>query len=329
MEEHPNVVLSGGWMQAFGDANGIYRSALENDILKVNLLFNAIVFHPTFIIRKESLSVHKIAYNSDLRYAQDYNLEYQLAQIGDVANIPEIVTYYRVHSGQVSSEKWHAQKQCADYTRKLILRELDIFLSDKEMEYWSNFCLLDYREIALEEKESIEQIVKLIIEKNRNKRVYPQELLQHVLEQRMTEYFSSCEKAFINKNMNGMTDKYFALFNMMTQWVKIKQQGKSLETYFEQNGFHKVAIYGKGEVGEVLLRELQGSKIDVRYGIDQRASSVFSKLKILSPKEELAQVDVIVVTAIAYYDEIRRQLKEKVKCPIISLENILNEKIFR
>ena len=110
---------------------------------------------------------------------------------------------------------------------------------------------------------------------------------------------------------------------------KNKTAGKSLETYFEQNGFHKVAIYGMGEVGEVLLRELQGSKIDVRYGIDQRASSVFSKLKILSPKEELAQVDVIVVTAIAYYDEIRRQLKEKVKCPIISLENILNEKIFR
>lgn len=24
MEEHPSVVLSGGWMQAFGDANGIY-----------------------------------------------------------------------------------------------------------------------------------------------------------------------------------------------------------------------------------------------------------------------------------------------------------------
>lgn len=54
-----------------------------------------------------------------------------------------------------------------------------------------------------------------------------------------------------------------------------------------------------------MLRELEDGKIDVKYRIDQRTSSVFSELKILSPKEKLGLVDVIVVTAITYYDEIR------------------------
>ena len=42
----------------------------------------------------------------------------------------------------------------------------------------------------------------------------------------------------------NMSDKHLALFLMMNQWVKVKQEGKSLVTYLEKNDYKKIAIYG-------------------------------------------------------------------------------------
>jgi len=44
------------------------------------------------------------------------------------------------------------------------------------------------------------------------------------------------------------SDKYLALFLMMNQWVKVKQEGKSLAGFFKENNYNKIAIYGMGYV---------------------------------------------------------------------------------
>jgi hypothetical protein len=46
---------------------------------------------------------------------------------------------------------------------------------------------------------------------------------------------------------------------------------------------------------------------------------------VYSPEDSLKEVDAIVVTAIASFDEIKGNLSSKVDCPIISLEKILFE----
>ena len=48
-------------------------------------------------------------------------------------------------------------------------------------------------------------------------------------------------------------------------------------------------------------------------------------MDILTPEDELEPVDVIVVTAIYYFDEIEDMLFEKVDYPVVSLEDILYE----
>ena len=37
-----------------------------------------------------------------------------------------------------------------------------------------------------------------------------------------------------------MSDKHLALFLMMNQWVKVKQEGKQLSHFFKNNGYKKV-----------------------------------------------------------------------------------------
>lgn len=126
-------------------------------------------------------------------------------------------------------------------------------------------------------------------------------------------------------NMEELSDKHLSLFLMMNQWVKVKQEGKTLSSYFEEKGYYSIAIYGMSYAGETLAEELKQSSIKVSYGIDKRSENIYADFKILSPDNVLEEVDAIVVTSIKYFDEIEEQLSGKVECPILSLEDILYE----
>lgn len=138
--------------------------------------------------------------------------------------------------------------------------------------------------------------------------------------------------AVVGKNMvekvekaSKMSDKHLALFQMMNQWVRIKQEGKNLSEYFVKNNYKKIAIYGMSYAGETLVEELKSTKTEVVYGIDRNAESIYSDVDIVSLEDDLAEVDVVVVTAITFFDEIEERISKKMNCPILSLEDILYE----
>ena len=122
-----------------------------------------------------------------------------------------------------------------------------------------------------------------------------------------------------------MSDKHFALFQMMNQWVKVKQEGKNLALYFEKNEYKKIAIYGMSYAGETLMDELKDTGVIVAYAIDKNADSIYADVDVMSMDDELESVDAVVVTAITFFDEIEENLSEKMAWPSISLEDILYE----
>ncbi|MDE5938066.1 MAG: hypothetical protein K2H37_03165 [Lachnospiraceae bacterium] len=120
-----------------------------------------------------------------------------------------------------------------------------------------------------------------------------------------------------------MSDKHLALFLMMNHWVKVKQEGKNLSSYFKQHDYKKIAIYGMSYAGETLIDELRGTGVEIVCGIDNNAASMYSDVKILEVNDFEGNVDVVVVTAITFFDEIEDQLSKRLDCPIISLEDVL------
>lgn len=122
-----------------------------------------------------------------------------------------------------------------------------------------------------------------------------------------------------------MSDKHLALFLMMNQWVKVKQEGKSLSEYFERNNYQKIAVYGMSYVGETLMDELKDSGICVKYGIDKKAGRMDKGIEMVTIDDNLQEVDAVVVTAITFFDEIAEKLRERLNCPILSLKDILYE----
>lgn len=128
------------------------------------------------------------------------------------------------------------------------------------------------------------------------------------------------------KAMETIHQKVHELYMAFDQWLQIRQEGKTLVEYFLKNGYKTVAVYGMKELGERLCDELKDSGVTVSYAIDKNADvDVDVDVDVVTPDDELAPVDVIVVTAITYFDEIEDMLSEKMDSPIISLEDILYE----
>lgn len=120
-------------------------------------------------------------------------------------------------------------------------------------------------------------------------------------------------------------DKFKGYYNMLNQWLILKQEGKSLEKYFTDNGYKTIAIYGMGEMGNRLYDELKGTSVTVKYAVDKNAASTYSELDVIDPEDEYEEVDAIVVSAIFAFDEIEEMLSDKVDFPIVSLEDVVYE----
>lgn len=117
--------------------------------------------------------------------------------------------------------------------------------------------------------------------------------------------------------------KFKTYYNMLNQWLLLKQEGKKLEEFFLSQGYKSIAIYGMGEMGNRLCDELKNSEVKIKYAIDKETICCDYEIEVLEPDEDLEAVDVIVVTAVFVYEEIEAMLSEKANHPIISLEDVI------
>ena len=119
------------------------------------------------------------------------------------------------------------------------------------------------------------------------------------------------------------SNKYWQAYLMMDRWVRLKQEGKSLSGYFKERGYNSIAVYGMSHAGITLLDELANSEIEVKYGIDVNADKIYVDIPMRKATDDLEKVDAVVVTPIYYFDEIEKNISEKISCPIIPLDDVI------
>lgn len=135
-------------------------------------------------------------------------------------------------------------------------------------------------------------------------------------------YVKSKNKDIQNKEQ--LANKNYLLYQLMNEWVSVKQEGKNLEDYFLAKNYKRIAIYGMNDVGRTLIKELKDTSISVDYVIDQQAERIIVQdVTILKPDDRLPEVDAIIVAPITFFEEIEAKLELKVKCPVVSMEDIV------
>lgn len=119
--------------------------------------------------------------------------------------------------------------------------------------------------------------------------------------------------------------KCLILYKLMNRWMAINQRGRNIYEYFEKNGYKKIAVYGLHYVGERLCDELRNTDIDIVFTMDKNSSRGYYGIKNYSSFNNLPNVDAVIVTPITFYSDIKSELCEKIKCPIISLDTVISE----
>lgn len=83
-----------------------------------------------------------------------------------------------------------------------------------------------------------------------------------------------------------------------------------------------VAIYGLGRLAELFYQEIKDFHLRIVYGID-RWKDYFHDLPVKRMTDDLEEVDLMIVTVIDEFAEIREELEKKYKGKIISIESFV------
>ena len=119
--------------------------------------------------------------------------------------------------------------------------------------------------------------------------------------------------------------KYKKYYNILNQWLQIKENNISVENYFKKKNWKHVAIYGFMALGNHLLWELQNTDVKVEMIIDRRSELTCPGVKVISPKDSIEGIDVVVVTPVYEYEEIKNELQKNTNVQIVSIEDVINE----
>lgn len=120
-------------------------------------------------------------------------------------------------------------------------------------------------------------------------------------------------KAMDKENDYVQINKLCEMVVVMSRWIENLQNNKKLDSYFTKNNYRKIAVYGMSYFSQNLQGELLNTDIIVDLIFDKNSMD-----EILNH-----EVDVIVVTSLYYFYEIREQLIKMVKCPIICIDDII------
>lgn len=119
-------------------------------------------------------------------------------------------------------------------------------------------------------------------------------------------------------------ERYRDYWMVLKDWLCLSAEGKSVTKYLKDKNIKKVAIYGMGMLGEILYKELRNNEFEVKYGIDRDCTKegIFD-IPIYTLKDDLQEVELIIVTVGYAFDSIKRDLLEKRRFHIMALREIV------
>ncbi len=117
LDNNPNIILCGTAYKTFGAIEKEIRHPLSHEKIAAQLCIHSTFGHPTIMGKRAIFEQHN--YSDDFKNVEDYELWSRIVFEGEVANLDEVLLFYRVHENQVSTLHNSVQQ----------LRSIDIRLS--------------------------------------------------------------------------------------------------------------------------------------------------------------------------------------------------------
>ncbi len=114
---------------------------------------------------------------------------------------------------------------------------------------------------------------------------------------------------------------------ILMEWLSLYQKGLSIGDFLIKRGVRSAAIYGMARLGILLQFELEERGVEVCYGIDARGVNNVA-LPVVRPEDIPEPVDLIIVTAVTDFLELKSRLENYTDSRVEMLENIIAELLF-
>ncbi len=114
-------------------------------------------------------------------------------------------------------------------------------------------------------------------------------------------------------------------FNALKDLFFLTIHGKNISMLFEKKEQTKIGIFGYGYVGQCLKEKLSVEGLKYTYVIDNYVKENETSGKIYNLKDTLPCMDLIIVTSMYAYKEVKNDIENVYGGKIISLEDILNK----
>lgn len=110
MEAHPEVGVLGTFHR-YTNEDTVKVSPVDHEAIVARLLFTNVFCHPSVMLRKDVVEKHQLFYDESFYYSQDYELWVRAMAVTQLAVLPVNLVDYRVHPGQISTQKRTKQRE--------------------------------------------------------------------------------------------------------------------------------------------------------------------------------------------------------------------------
>jgi glycosyltransferase involved in cell wall biosynthesis len=173
LETHPEVGVCGTWYDIVGRSDIIERTAVTDADIRLALLANSALAHPTVTMRADVLRKHGIKYNTHFLPAEDFYMWYTLSKYTQLSNIPEVLLHYRHHEGQISNYKSNRQRDRADQIRAIQLEEYGFELTADELDIYYKLMDNYLRPLNAADYGQMKPLMDKLVEQNRRLKAFP------------------------------------------------------------------------------------------------------------------------------------------------------------
>lgn len=190
LDTNPDVGLCGTTLSVMNSGVAFDHPSHPEEI-KCRLLFNCCINHPTVMMRKDILINNNCYYNADALHAEDYDLWIKLANITKLANLNEVLLFYRMHPEQITS-KYAVEHLTTVY--KIIkeqLRGFGIDPTDEQLYIHMSLCSQKYQ-ATKGYLLKVRHWLSILKEKNMEVKYYPEPYFEAILD----EYLAHVSKHY-------------------------------------------------------------------------------------------------------------------------------------
>ena len=114
------------------------------------------------------------------------------------------------------------------------------------------------------------------------------------------------------------------LIVLMREWLRVLHYGSGVRDFLRTHGYHRIAIYGYGDLGRLLEEELKNSDLEIVFIADRNGKEM--REDILTIADAWPDADCLIVTPFQYYEVIQNDImKVHGNIKMIPFDKIISE----